>query len=323
MAAIPAVLQCLGVDPSEVFAEAKVDLSLLDNPNNVISYAIRSHLFERCVARTGCRHFGLLVGQRGGLSSLGLVGYLVLHSPNVGAALRSLVHFFHLHGQGTAVALVGRGDKAFLSYRILHTRDEACDQIEDGAIAIAFNSLRSLCGRHWQPTEIRFAHQEPEDTEPFRRYFRAPLRFDAEESGVLFPAEWLNQSVQGADPELHHLFREQVDALAVTRAEDFPGQLRRALGAALLTNHGSEERIAALFSMNSRTLRRRLRACDTSFHEVADTTRFEIARQMLESSELEVLQVALALGYADHSSFSRAFKRWSGVTPSKWRLERT
>jgi AraC-like DNA-binding protein len=311
------------VDPAEVFSEANVDLGLLDNPNNVISYATRSYLMERCVTRTGCRHFGLLVGQRGGLSSLGLVGYLVLHSPNVGSALRSLVHFFHLHGQGTAVALVGLGEKAFLSYSILHKRVGACDQIEDGAVAIAFNALRSLCGRHWQPAEIRFAHSEPEDTEPFRRYFRAPLRFEAEESGVLFPAEWLSQPVQGADPELHHRLREQVDALAVTLDEDFPGRVQRALGAALLTGHGGEEQIAALFTMNSRTLRRRLRACDTSFHEVANTARFEIARQMLESSELEVAQVASALGYADHSSFSRAFKRWSGVTPSKWRSERT
>jgi AraC-like DNA-binding protein len=256
------------------------------------------------------------------LSDLGLIGYLVHHSPDVGTALRSLVHFFHLHGRGTTVALVELEGIAFLSYRVLHPRDNARDQIEDGAVAIAFNSMRSLCGRHWKPVEVRFAHRKPGNTEPFRRYFRAPLRFDANESGVLFTSEWLNQSVLGADPELHRLFRKQVAALAATRGEDLPGQLRRALATALLTGHGSEEHIATLFSMNSRTLRRRLRADGTSFHEVSETARYDMARQMLESSELEVAKIALALGYADHSSFSRAFKRWSGITPSMWRSTR-
>jgi hypothetical protein len=164
-------------------AEANLDLELFDNPDNVISYAARNHLVELCVARTGCGHFGLLVGQRAGLPSMGLIGYLVLHSPDVGAALRSLVNFFHLHVQGAAVALVESGHFALLSYSILQPGVEACEQIEDGAVAIAFNSLQSLCGRDWQPTEVQFAHRKPARIEPFRRFFQAPLRFDAEKSG--------------------------------------------------------------------------------------------------------------------------------------------
>jgi len=98
--AIPAILRDLGVDPTEVLTEAGLDSKLFDDPDNVISYTSRGHLIEVCVATTGCRHFGLLLGQQGGLSSLGLIGYLVQHSSDVASALRNLRRYSHLHVQG-------------------------------------------------------------------------------------------------------------------------------------------------------------------------------------------------------------------------------
>lgn len=321
-AAIPAVLRDLGVDPVEVFAQAKMDLELFSNPDNVISFSARGRLIQQCVTRTGCNHFGLLIGQKVGLPSMGVIGYLALHSRDVGSALRSLVHHFHLQAQGAAVALHVSDGMAFLSYSVVEPGTPSCDQVEDGAVAIAFNSLRSLCGRDWHATEARFAHRKPKDLEPFRRFFRAPLRFDADDSGVAFPAEWLKRPVPEADPELHRLLTLQVDALETSHRKDFPDQVRRVLGALLLTGNAGASDVAAQFSMSSRTLRRRLQACNTSFHEVAERARFEIARQMLELSEAEVGQIAMTLGYADQSSFTRAFKRWSGLAPGAWRSSR-
>ena len=69
--AIPAVLRRLGCDPDEVLAEAGVDVRLFDDPENQISYLRRGRLLDICVNRTGCPHFGLLVGQRNGLEALG------------------------------------------------------------------------------------------------------------------------------------------------------------------------------------------------------------------------------------------------------------
>jgi len=319
--AIPEILRDLGVKPAEVFAEAGLDPELFDDSDNVITYAARSRLLTLCVSRTRCDHFGLLVGQRGGLASLGLVGYLVLHSPDVGNALRSLVRFFHLHAQGAVLALQVSKGFTFLSYKILEPDTEACDQIEDAAVAIAYNALRSLCGQDWRPTEIHLSHRKPKDIKPFRRFFAAPLRFDAEESGVLFRSEQLKRAVRGADPELRRLLQKQIDALEASHVEDFPEQVRRVLRTALLVGQASEDQIAALFAMNSRTMRRRLRTHGTGFREVTDQARFEVARQMLENSELDTAHIAAALNYSSASSFARAFKRWSGTTPGLWRTE--
>ncbi len=302
--------------------EAGLDLKLLADPDNLISYAARGRLFAWCVARTGCKHFGLLLGQQGQLSSLGLVGFLAQSSPDVGTALRSLVRYFHLHARGGAPTLAVHGNSAMFGYDIYQPNVEAIDQTGDGAIAMAFNIMRSLCGSGWKPVEVLFAHRKPADVGPFRRFFRAPLRFDAEQYALVFSATWLTHRVSSADSDLRRLVQKQIDALDARHRGDFPEQVRSVLRSALLTGHGTADQVAALFSTHSRTLRRRLSDFGTNFQALLDEGRFEIARQMLEDSAMEVSQIAASLDYADASAFTRAFRRWSGTTPAVWRTKR-
>jgi len=320
--ALPEVLRSLGADPAEVLAEAGVDLALFDEPDNLISFSARSRLISHCVDRTGCRHFGLLLGQRNGLHSLGLLGLLVKYSPDVGTALRSLVRHAHLHVRGATVALAVDGDVAMLTYAIYQPASGAADQVGDGAVASMFNMLRELCGPGWAPVEARFAHRKPEDLAPFRRFFNAPLRFDAEQYELVFSADWLSRPLPGTDAGLSRLLQKQIDAIEARHGDDFPAQVRSVLRTALLTGRAGADYIAALFSMHSRTLNRRLNVFGISFRKLVDEGRFEIARQMLEDSAMDVAAIACSLDYADASAFTRAFRRWSGTTPAQWRAER-
>jgi AraC-like DNA-binding protein len=317
--AIPALLSSLGADPAEVLAEAGVDPKLFDDPDNLISFATRSHLLAHCAARTGCPHFGLLVGQHNGLHSLGLMGLLVKYSPDVGTAIRNMVRYMHLHVRSAVAALAVDGSVASFSYDICGPKVEAHDQTGDGAMAAFCNGVRELCGPDWKPVEVCFAHRQPADVGPFRRYFRVPLRFDAEQYALRFSAYWLNHRLPESDPELRRLLQSQIDMLDVRFGDALPSQVRRMLRAALATGHARADHVAMLLSMNSRSLNRRLNAFGTSFRELLDETRFQIARQMLEDSAMEAGQIAGLLGYAAPGVFTRAFRRWSGTTPSQWR----
>jgi AraC-like DNA-binding protein len=274
------------------------------------------------VEATGCRHLGLLVGQQGGLHSLGLVGLLVKYSPDIGTALRSLVRHTHLHVRGAKTTLAVDGDSVMLGYEIHQPRAEATEQTGDGAMAVLFNIMRTLCGADWKPDEIQFAHRKPENVGPFRRFFRAPLIFDAEQYAVAFAAYWLNRNLPSADAELHRLLQRQIDALEAQHGDDFPEQVRSVLRSTLVTGHAKADQVAALFSMHARTLNRRLNVFGIGFQELVDEGRFEIARQMLEDSAMPVSQIAAMLDYADASAFTRAFRRWSGTTPARWRATR-
>ena len=313
------VLKGFGVDSDEVLTEAGIDPALFADPDNLITYAARDRLFRQCVSRTGCQHFGLLVGQRMNLKALGLVGLLMRTSPDAGKALSSLVNLLHLHSQGAVMALRADDDVAMLTYDAFEPGLEATEQTGAGAVAMMLNVMRTLCGPDFLPDEASFAHRRPADTKPFRKFFNVPLYFDAEHYALVFSRDWLDVRLPGADDELQQLLQKQVEALETRYSLAFPDQVRKVLRSALMTGYHSENQIAALFSMHSHTFRRRLEASATSFHELVDACRFEIAREMLRNTSLSVGDISTSMGYSRASSFIRAFRRWSGMTPGEWR----
>ena len=316
--AAPEVLERLGADVAAVLAEARMTREQFESPDNVISYDAMGRLFARGVAHTGCQHLGLLVGQPGGLHSLGLVGLLVRCSRDVGTALRSLERHFHLRVRGAALVLDVDGPTTRMGH-VVHDRVEATEQINDGALAEVFNILRVLCGPKWRPTEIQFARRMPADLRPFRRFFDAPLRFDADMHAVVFNSRWLSHELPAVDPELQRLLSREIARLEQTHGDNFPDQIRTVLRSSLPTGAVSAESVAGLFSMHPRTLARRLEGFGTGLRELLDETRHDAAREMLAHTSLDVGQIAESLGYARTSVFTRAFGRWTGTTPVAWR----
>jgi AraC-like DNA-binding protein len=319
---LPGVLVELGADPASLLQECGVDPGLFSDPDNRISYRVRGRLLSFCAERTGCNHFGLLVGLRGGLQSLGLVGLLARHSGDVGTALNSIVRYLHLHVHGAVVSLREEGDHAIFSYAIHASDVDGADQIADGAVAMMLSVMRTLCTPTWVPCEVRISHARPDDVGPYRRLFRAPLQFDATENALVFERRWLAHRLPAADGELRRLVQRQLDAMDVHHADPFAEQVRSLLSAGLLTGHATEARVAALLQVHTRTLSRRLLAGGTSFREILDQCRNSVATQMLENTRLEVAEIAAAVGYSDPSAFTRAFRRWSATTPAAWRAAR-
>lgn len=218
---IPRLLREMAIDPIDVMRKVGIDPILFDDPENTIPFAVMGQLFNVCVVRSGCPHFGLLMGQQSGASSLGVVGLLAQHSPDVRTALRNVVLHLHLHDRGAVPTLAMQDEMAMLGYTIYQKAVASTDQIYDGALAIAFSFMKMLCGPGWLPSEVRFCHAEPVDREPYRRFFKAPLRFDAEQTALLFPATWLDQAVHGADPQLRRILEAETQALKVLDDGDF------------------------------------------------------------------------------------------------------
>lgn len=320
-AGIPGILQSLGADPEKIFDEAGIDIALFDDPDNLISYAARGHLLKTCVAHTECEHFGLLVGRQGGLSSFGLIGYVAQQSSDVGSALRNLQRYFHLHAQGARIEVIVEGKLARLSYYIYEPQVEATMQIEDGAMAWSLNILRELCGSQFRPDLVRFLHHTPRDPRPYDKLFRGPFSFNSDQGGLYFRAELLDKPLKQADPELLRLLQKEVNRIQATYHDDFLSHFRRVLHGVLWVRPATARELAALYSMSSRTLNRRLNELGTTFQEVADDVKCQIACQVLTDSKTQLTDLADLLHYHDASSFIKAFKRWTGMTPAKWRLQ--
>ncbi|MFO1392182.1 MAG: AraC family transcriptional regulator [Steroidobacteraceae bacterium] len=318
--AVPTVLRKLGANPARTLAEAGFDLALFDNPDNQISYRARGRLLQHCALATGCPHFGLLVGQQADLGSLGLVGLLTRDSPDVGTALRRLERYLYLHVRGAEVTLAVDGGLASFAYRVTFQPGIAgVDHAGDGGVAAICNVLRQLCGPDFKATEIWLARRKPRAVEPYRRFFGSAPRFDAPENAVVFSSSWLVRNLPTMEPELHSLLQAHIDAIEAEHGEDFSELVRRILRAGMATGHAGADRMAALLSMHTRTLHRRLERHGTSYQRLLDEERFKVAQQRLEQSRQTVAGIAELLDYADARAFIRAFRRWSGTTPARWR----
>jgi AraC-like DNA-binding protein len=204
---------------------------------------------------------------------------------------------------------------------VVHCRVAATDQINDGALAEVFNVLRALCGSAWKPTEVHLTRRMPADVRPFKKFFKVPLRFDADCHAVVFSADWLGRPLPALDTELRDLMTKEIRRLEHVHGDDFPEQIRSVLRSSIATGEVSAGNIAALFSIQPRTLARRLASAGTGFRELLDETRFAAARQMLEDTSLNINQIAAGLGYARSSVFIRSFRRWSSHTPAAWRAQ--
>jgi AraC-like DNA-binding protein len=318
---IAPTLREFGLEPDPIIKAVGLDPRLFDDSTSVIPHRALSRLCALSVARTRCRHFGLLVGRRATIMSLGLVGRLMLHSETFGDALRSLVAHLGVQDRVVVSSLAVEGDTAVLSYAVYQAEMESADQITDGAIACAVNAIRALLGADWAPTEVLLPRGQPAEMEPYRRHFRAPVRFDQEMAALVFPSRCLELRIAGADPLLRAMLEERIKQLKGAQGCDFSDDIRRLLRVRLTGDRCSADDIADLLTIHRRTLSRRLKDGGTGYRDISNEIRFELARQLLGDTEVPLGQIAAALDYSEASAFTRAFRRWSGETPTTWRAK--
>jgi AraC-like DNA-binding protein len=313
---LPSLLREMGQDPDRLLDELGLDPVLLIDPENILPFRVTGNLLSHCVTRTGCPHFGLLLGQRGGTATLGMVGLLARSSPDVGSALRNLIKHLHHHDQGAVPNLSFKGNTALLGYAIYETEVPASDQIYAASMAIAFRIMRELCGNGWRPSEVWLPFRKPRDATPFRQFFLAPLRFDAEQAGLIFSASWLNHPLYGADRKIQQHVKT---VLETHMRSEFTTHARRVMRAMLAHGNLSEDHLAHHFSVSRRTLIRQLQQEGTSFRTLLKEMRHEVACLMLRDTDNAIEHIASSQGYANASSFTRAFRNWTGQAPADWR----
>jgi AraC-like DNA-binding protein len=314
---VPGLLRELAVDPAIVLPRAGIEPNALDRMENLIAYVSMGRLFHECALATDCPHFGLLAYQRVGLAHLGAPGELLRYSATLRAGLQRFVLYQHLNNGGMATFLLEDHGIASLGCAVFQPGVEFVDQIYDAFLAVACNVMRELWGPRWAPEEVFLSRAKPADVGAYRRFFRAPCRFDRERTALCFPAGLLDKPLPEADAERVGTLEQQAQAISHV---ELVSKLRRALRLMLLDGRSSAREVSALLSLHRRTLSRRLHDQGTSFQRILDEVRFETACQLLEKTRLPLTEIAASLGYSESSAFSRAFRRWAGAAPSLKRL---
>ncbi len=316
---LPELLEKFGVPVADMLRQHGLTQEQLTDPERTGSFMELSRLLSHCAVRTGCGHFGLLLSRSFNLRSLGILGRLALHSPTVEASLDGLVKYFGLHDTGATFELAVAADSAALSYAVHAAGLTAPEQIYDFTAANICNVMTELCGPDWRPELVMLPRKTPQQMQPYRAIFRAPIQFDAMSTAVRFPSRWLEQPVAGADELLYRLLLREVCATAERNNPLLCNEVRRAIVRLLHVGRCSRRDVSLALGVHERTLGRILHASGTTFQELLDDTRSELARQRLHDTHVPISEIAHELGFRNSTVMARAFRRWNGMSPREYR----
>jgi AraC-like DNA-binding protein len=242
------------------------------------------------------------------------------NSPNLrGAALR-MVRYASLLNQAVTFSFTETGQTGAFTHRLEGLGRHA----NEFTIAVIYLLARELTRQAWTPEAVWFAHAAPAETGELASLFGTKrIRFGDDSNGLLLGSDVLDAPVIGADPTLLRVLETEMGRQVAEPPRPTSSQIvldtERAVKTTLELGAPRIENIAHSLGTSVRTLQRRLDEEGTSFQAVVERTRERLARQLVERGELSSPQLAFALGYADVTSFLRAFKRWTGTTPQDFR----
>lgn len=316
---IPDLLREFGVPIEPVVRDLALSQNVFTDPNSVLTFSKASIVLERCVALTGCPHFGLLLGSRTDHRILSIAGQWMATAPDLGSAMSGFVSLQHSNSRGASSFLHSKGDAIMFGYGIYDRDVVARDQVYTVAMMTGLNAIRNLTGRDDRLLAVHLPFRQPVDVGPFVTHFRAPLLFNQINCGLVLHRDCLGDLIN-TGPRVHfdHWLRRALNNAPVSSKIWTPRALH-ALRPMMMIGQARAPAVADQLGISTRSLNRYLEQEGTTFQTLLDEVRFSTACELLALTDLSIAEVSDALVFANHSALVGAFHRWSGMTPSEWR----
>jgi AraC-like DNA-binding protein len=309
-------LDARGLDGRGLAAEVGIDLRQLTGAEARCSMTATAELWRRAVHETGDPCFGIYVSRFVTYTTFHALGAAVLASSTLREGFQRLVRYSRMIGDSAAPRLEAGDDRVRLVLEVTGTTRPP-DEAIDALLALVVRVARLLRdNRALAPLRLELQRAEPSPSEPFRRFFRAPIAFRTRANVIVFSADDADARLPTGNAELARRIDEVV-ARYVARLDDqrILHRVRAAVIDRLPDGEPAQRAVARAVGMSPRTLQRRLAAEGASYQAILAETRADLARSYLAAG-WSVTDTAFTLGFADANSFSRAFRRWTGVPPS-------
>ena len=309
-----------GGDPHVVLQELGVDPASLEDPDARLPAPTVLAVWNALRAATGDSTLQLIAPAALPFGAYRIIDYLVAASATVGDGVRRFAQYFGLIAEEVTLRVEAEaGD-----YCLVLARADG-GPVPPVYVDYVFAALVTRIRMRIRPglvvAGVELRQPEPSAAARYHEVFQAPIRFGAPADRLRFSgAEWEQPTVAG-DAALAALLEEHARILAARTppgATGFVGEVERAV-ASRLPNGASAEAVARELNMSVRTLQRRLVACGTTFHHVSDAVLARLAAGYLTDPSVSVSEVAFLLGFSEQSAFNRAFRRWTGESPGRWR----
>lgn len=311
-----------GLNPHELLRRCELDPLVLRRPDLYVPYARFAQALNLAAAEGPAPSFGLQLSEYHDYLVFGPFGLLLAQADSFAEVLKLTQQYVHLHAQGISLHVGTEGEQLRVEYRL--QLQEAVDlrQLRELGLGVTQRTMAGLFGQHWQPSRLLIGHAALGEPAEYARLFPCPVLFEQPCSGFvtgtdIFTLRPLEQRSQLKSHLIEqYRFSQHLPA-------DITEQIRYVLHSILSTGEARLDVVARLLGQHPRSLQMALQRQGQTFRGLLDQVRYAEARQQLSLSAQSITDLALHLGYADETAFSRAFKRWSGVAPRHWRKDST
>ena len=302
---------------------AAVDLkpSRLDDVND--HFPLRSYvsLFEAAADLSENPLLGLSFSATAGPEALGALGFLFVSSDTLGQGLANLCRYVSAVQDATDNAVELDGELALITYQISDDRISPRRQDAEYSLGVILRLIRAYASGRCEPVEVHLEHGPKADRRAYEHAFDCPVFFGQSRNAIVLKAADLDiRSVALSDALAEILetqLRDRVESK--NRMQSFADRVAGALTPTSIQQKVSFGHLAQDMRVSQSTLYRRLSSENQSFRRVLDDRREAMARRLLANSRMSIAEVASALGYAENASFTRAFRRWTNLSPRQFR----
>jgi len=313
------VIESYGIDPKPLLKNLDINADLILNANARFSYEQIDQLWFDAAEIAGDSNFGLRAAKFWHPSQLGALGYAWLASSSLHTALDRLARYMAILTEGAVLSIdeIETELSVHLQYKKISKQQPTRT---DSFMAVLLIMCRANYGEDFYPSSISLTHAEPEDLSEFNALFACPIYFNAPENRFNLSKEQADRQLISSNPRVAQLSDQVIiETLAKLEKNNIIEKVQAEILHQLPSANVTDSTIAKAMNLSSRSLQRKLQKEQTSFKVLLNELRAQLAEQYILDSHFSLLDIAFMLGFNDYSSFSRAFKRWTGLSPSHFR----
>jgi AraC-like DNA-binding protein len=314
------LVSALGQNPIRLLSAAGLGESLLRNPNTYLSYSKLAELLELTAVACNEPLFGLRLARTQTSTVLGDIGVTISQQPTARDVFASINKYLYLHARGVHIAQRQHDDELCLELNFEITSPLGLNQLIQMSVGQLTNFAGEILGvpRHTISALLR---QPSLATDIPLRYGKTyeRIKFDANSDCIRIPEKLLERKPHQDDEALRRHFKSYIQSLQQRYPDNLQDQVRDIIGRMLPSGECSLDRVAATLGLHPRVLQKRLQSHGSSYMALLQETRLTIAMEHLRFKSMSVTDLALNLGYADVSVFSRSFRQLTGMSARQWR----
>lgn len=319
LSAFLTLIESYGLDPDPIFRKLSLDPKLAQRPYARIPFEKIEALWLEIISATDDPYAGLKSASKWHPSNGGALVYAWMASSSLYTAFLRLVRYLRVVTEGMQCH-IDLKDNEFTFIQRFHEESLNIPQHADAVLATMMQLCRRNYGKSLNPLHVTFIHEEPQDCGPYFEFFRCPLTFSAPSNSFTLARAVVDKQLPSSNPMLAQLNDQIiVEYLAKLDNSNILERVKVAIIDQLPNGKVTDSSVACALHFSRRSLHRKLNKEQVTFRKILDDIREELAKQYINDVQLSLNEITFLLGYGEISSFSRAFKRWTGSSPSLYR----